>query len=116
MKFAFSDLVEKCAYLFLIACNVKFYVTVRQVAHPAGHFKAFGYLAHAETEPDALNATFIEHLKRDHDLLQVRTRPSSIYTNRRDRNCLPDPRATRQIQSIGRCSRARNRRLFFLRY
>src|SRR5262245_40808123 len=109
VKFALSDLVEKRAYLLLLPCNLKFYATVRQVAHPTGHFKAFGDVAHSETEPDALDVTFIKHLKRDHYLLQVRTGASSIYMNRRDRKCLPDLRPNRRIQSTGRWSRARNR-------
>src|SRR5213592_4535220 len=66
VKFALSDAIEKGAYLLLITCNPKFYATVRQVAHPTGHVKAFGDVAHGETEPDALNVTFIKDLKRDH--------------------------------------------------
>src|SRR5262249_50451901 len=116
MKFALSDLIEKRAYLLLIALNPKFYATVRQVAHPTSYVKAFGGVTHTETEPNALDVTFIKHLKRDHDLLQVRIRASSIYMNRRDRNCLPGLRPNRRIQSIDRCSRARNRRLLCLRY
>ena len=71
VKFALSDLIEKRAYLNPITCNLKFYATVRQVAHPTGHVKAFGDVAHSETEPNALDVTFIKHLKRDHHLLQV---------------------------------------------
>jgi hypothetical protein len=70
VKFALSDLIDKRAYLRLITRNLKFYATVRQVAHPTGHIKAFGDVAHTETEPDTLNVTFIKHLKRDHHLLQ----------------------------------------------
>src|SRR5580765_1428350 len=73
VKFTFSDLIEKRAYLLLITCNRKFYLTVRQVADPTGHVKAFGDVAHSETETDALDVTFIKHLKRDHHLLQDRT-------------------------------------------
>src|SRR5512132_40779 len=109
VKFALSDLIEKRAYLCLITCDLKFYATVRQVAHPTGQVKAFGDVAHSETEPDPLDATFIKHLKRHHHLLQDRTQASSIYTNRRDRNYLPGPRPNRRIQSTGRCSPARSR-------
>src|SRR6516225_1618223 len=110
MKFALSDLIEKRVYLLLITCNLKFYATIHQVAHPAGHIKAFGDVAHGETEPNALDVTLIKHLKRDHHLLQVRTRASSIYRNRRDKKCLPVLRANQPIQSTGRCSRARSQR------
>src|SRR5262249_17255692 len=115
VKFALSDLIEKPAYLDLVTCNLKFYPTVRQVAHPTGHVKAFGDMAHSETESDALDVTFIKHLKRDHHLLQERARASSIYKNRRDRKCLPGLRLNRRIQSIGRCSRVRNQRPLCLR-
>src|SRR5215831_20759355 len=108
VKFALSDLIKKRAYLVRITCNLKFYPTVRQVAHPTGNVKAFGDVAHSETEPDALDVTFIKHLKRDHRLLQERSPASPIYTNRRDRNCLPDPLPNRPKQSTGRCSRARS--------
>src|ERR687891_1760897 len=73
VKFAFSDLIEKRAYLLLITRNLKFYATVRQVAHPTGQVKAFGDVAYGETESNALDVTFIKHLKRDHRLLQERT-------------------------------------------
>src|SRR5215468_12073753 len=116
MKFALSDLIEKRTHLLVVADNLKFYATVRQVAHPTGYVKAFGDVAHSKTKPNALDVTFIKHLKRDHHLLQVNTRASSIYMNRRDRNCLPGLRPNRQIQSTDRCSRARNRRLLCLRY
>src|SRR5438876_4537258 len=72
VKFALSELIEKGAYLLLIACSLKFYASVRQVAHPTGHVKAFGDVAHSETESDALDVTFIKHLKRDHHRLQDR--------------------------------------------
>src|SRR6266536_46930 len=72
MKFALSDAIEKGAYLLLITCSLKFYATVRQVAHPTGHVKAFGDVAHSETKSDALDVTFIKHLKRDHHRLQDR--------------------------------------------
>src|SRR5262245_724229 len=109
VKFALSDLVKKRAYLAFITCNLKFYATIRQVAHPTGHVEAFGDVAHSETEANALDVTFIKHLKRDHHLLQVKTRASSIYTNRRDRNYLPAPRPNRPIQSTDRCSPAQSR-------
>src|SRR5262245_61901415 len=115
VKFALSDLIEKRAYFVLITRNLKFYPAVWQVAHPTGHIKAFGDVAHSETEPDALAVTFGKHLKREHHLLQERIRASSIYTNRRDKNCLPDPRPNRPKQSTGRCSRARIRPLPFPR-
>src|SRR6476660_5739535 len=70
VKFALTDLIEKRAYLLLITCNLKFYATVRQVAHPTGYVETFGDVAHSETEPDALDVTFVKHLKRDHHLLQ----------------------------------------------
>src|SRR5262245_26275357 len=111
VKFALSDLIEKRAYLAFVTCYLKFYPTVPQIAHPTDHVKAFGDMAHSETEPNALDVTFIKHLKRDHHLLQERTRASSIYKNRRDRKCLPDPRPNRPKQSTGRCSRARSRPL-----
>ena len=71
VKFALSDLIEKRAHLGLITCSLKFYATVRQVPHPTGHVKAFGDVAHSKTESNALDATFIKHLKRGHHLLQV---------------------------------------------
>src|SRR5262245_11086992 len=74
MKFALSDLIEKRAHLALITCNLKFHAAVRQIAHPTSHVKAFGDVAHSETEANTLDVTFIEHLERDHHLLQVRTR------------------------------------------
>src|SRR4030095_737632 len=104
VKFALSDLIEKGAYLVLIPCNLKFYATVRQVAQPTSHDQGVGDVANSETETNPLDAAFIEHLKRDHHLLQETTQASSICTNRRDRNCLPDPRPNRPIQSTGRCS------------
>src|SRR4029453_9851919 len=116
VKFALSDLIEKRAYLVLITCNLKFHATVRQVAHPTDQVKALGNVAHSETESNALDVTFIKHLKRDHHLLQVRTRASSIYTNRRDRNYLPGPRPNRRTQSTGRCSPARSPPPLFLRW
>ena len=70
VKFALSDLFQKRAYLLLITCNLKFYATVRQVAHPTRDVETFGDVAHSETEPDALDVTLIKHLKRDHHLLQ----------------------------------------------
>src|SRR4051794_38950636 len=73
VKFALSELIEKSAYLLLLADNLKFYATIRQVAHPTRHVEAFCDVAHSETESDALHVTFVEHLKRDHDLLQDRT-------------------------------------------
>src|SRR3954470_8121721 len=73
VKFALSDLIQKRAYLLLITCNLKFYATVRQVAHPTRDVETFGDVAHSETEPDALDVTFVKHLKRDHHLLQDRT-------------------------------------------
>src|SRR5215831_18909367 len=72
VKFALSDLIEKPAYLDFVTCNLKFYPAVRQVAHPTGHVKAFGDVAHSETEPDALDTSFIKHLTRDHHLLRDR--------------------------------------------
>src|SRR5438094_10641581 len=89
VKFALSDAVEKGAYLLLITCNLKFYATVRQVAHPTGHVRTFGDVAHGETESDPLDVTVIKHLKRDHPRLQGTTRSSATYTNRRDRNYRP---------------------------
>src|SRR5918996_2556546 len=74
VKFALSDLIEKRAYLLLITCNLKFYATIRQVAYPTGQVKALGDMAYGETEPNALDVSFIKHLKRDHHLLQERTR------------------------------------------
>src|SRR5882762_1598858 len=41
VKFAFSELIEKGAYLLLITCSLKFYAPVGQVAHPTGYIKAF---------------------------------------------------------------------------
>src|SRR6266480_676252 len=108
VKFALRDLIEKSAYFVLITCNLKFYATVRQIAHPTCHVKACSDVAHSETEPDPLDAAFIKHLKRDHHL-QERTCASSIYTNRRDRNYRPGPRPNRPIQSTGRCSPAPSR-------
>src|SRR5438045_8835353 len=70
VKFALSKLIEKSAYLLLIAGNLKFYATIGQVAHPTGHVEAFCDVAHSETKSDSLDVTFVEHLKRDHDLLQ----------------------------------------------
>src|SRR5215211_7471785 len=70
VKLALSDAIEKCAYLLLITCNLKFYAIVRQVAHPTGHVKTFGDVAHGETKSDALDVAFIKQLKRDHHLLQ----------------------------------------------
>src|ERR1051325_3376801 len=110
MKLALSNLMEKRADLFLITVSLKFYSTVWQIAHPTGHVKAFGDVAHTKTEPDALNVTFIKHLKRDHHLLQVRIPASPIYTNRRDRNCLPGLRPNRPIQRIDRYCPAQSRR------
>src|SRR4029077_6369226 len=112
VKFALSDLIEKRAYLLLITCSLKFYAPVRQVAHPTGHVKALGDVAHSETEPDALDVAFIKHLKRDHHLLQERTGESSIYTNRGDRNALPGPRPSRPRQSTGRSPPAQSRLAF----
>jgi hypothetical protein len=77
VKFALNDAIEKRAYLPFIAGNLKFYAAVRQIANPTGHVKAFGDVAHRETEPDALDMTFIKHLKRDHHLLQED--PSIVY-------------------------------------
>src|SRR4051812_23862797 len=73
VKFTLSDLIEKRAYLLLITRNLKFYATVRQVADPTGNVEALGDVAHSEPEPDALDVTFVKHLKRDHGLLQDRT-------------------------------------------
>src|SRR5262245_24224895 len=74
MEFALSDLLEKRADFGLVSRNLKFYSTIRQVADPTGHVKTFGDVAYSETEPNALDVTFIEHLKRDQHLLQVKTR------------------------------------------
>src|SRR6516162_11564915 len=109
VKFALSDLIEERMYFLVVPCNLKFHPTVRQVTHPPGHVKAFGDVAHTETESDSLDVTFIKHLKRDHHLLQGRTRTSSICTNRRDRNYLPRPRPNQPTQNTGRCFQARSR-------
>ena len=73
VKFALSDLFQKRAYLLLITCNLKFYATVRKVAHPTRHVETFGDVPHSETEADALDVTFVKQLKRDHRLLQDTT-------------------------------------------
>src|SRR5437016_10371238 len=80
VKFALSDAIEKGAYLLLITCNLKFYATARQVAHPTAHVKTFGDAAHRETESDAHNETIIKHLKPDHHRPQDRTRTSTTNT------------------------------------
>src|SRR5690348_11881065 len=111
MKFALRDLIEEFAHLRFLTCDLKFYATVRQITDPAGYLKTFGNVAYCETEADALHAAFIKHLKRDHHLLQDEAQSSPIYTNRRDRNCLPDPQLNRQKRSTGHYSPARSRLL-----
>src|SRR5262245_52711193 len=74
VEFALSDLLEKRPDFAFVPRNLKFYSTIRQVSDPTGHVETFGDVEHSETEPNALDATFIKHLKRDHHLLQVKAR------------------------------------------
>src|SRR5215211_1347570 len=73
VEFALSNLIEKGAHLAFITGNLEFYATVRQVAYPTSHIKAFGDLAHSKAESNALNVTFIKYLKRDHACSKLTT-------------------------------------------
>src|SRR5438552_7374394 len=70
VEFALHDLIKKCPHLVSFTCNLNFHSAVRQVAHPTGHVEALGDMAYSETKPNALDATFVKYLKRDHHLLQ----------------------------------------------
>src|SRR5262249_57918703 len=71
VKVAVPDAIAEGTHLLLFTCDLKFYSTVCQVAHPAGHVESFGDVAHRETEAHALDVTFVKYLNRDHHVLQI---------------------------------------------
>jgi hypothetical protein len=66
VKFAFSYIIDKRAHFVFFAGNLNFHASVWQVPDPPDYVEASGDVAHGETEPDALDATFIKHLKGSH--------------------------------------------------
>src|SRR5438034_7803664 len=66
VQFPLDDAIEECMHLFFFPRNVKFHSAIRQVTHPPSHVETLGGMAHRPPEPDALDISLVEDLKRNH--------------------------------------------------